>query len=59
MAGWKEILINVLKLTNEVKHFNNQTEKLGDRTVEIDKRVVRLETMIEIAQKQSPKNRLE
>jgi hypothetical protein len=52
MAGWKDILLDVLKLTDEVKRLNLQTEKLGDRTVEIDKRVVRLETMFEIAQKQ-------
>ncbi len=52
MAGWKGILLDVIKLTDEVKRLNVQTEKLSDRTVEIDKRVVRLETMFEIAQKQ-------
>jgi hypothetical protein len=52
MAGWKDILLDLLKLTDEVKRLNVQTEKLSDRTVEIDKRVVRLETMFEIAQKQ-------
>lgn len=52
MAGWKDILLDVLKLTDEVKRLNLQTEKLSDRTIEIDKRVVRLETMFEIAQKQ-------
>jgi hypothetical protein len=44
--------LDLLKLTDEVKRLNVQTEKLSDRTVEIDKRVVRLETMFEIAQKQ-------
>ena len=52
MAGWKDILLDVVKLTDEVKRLNVQTEKLSDRTVEIDRRVVRLETMFEIAQKQ-------
>jgi hypothetical protein len=52
MAGWKDILLDVLKLTDEVKRLNVQTEKLSDRTIEIDKRIVRLETMFEIAQKQ-------
>jgi hypothetical protein len=52
MAGWEDILLDLLKLTDEVKRLNVQTEKLSDRTIEIDKRVVRLETMFEIAQKQ-------
>ncbi len=50
MAGWKEILIDVLKLTDEVKRLNVQTEKLSDRTLAMDRRLVRIETMVEIAQ---------
>ncbi len=53
MAGWKEILIDVIKLTDEVKHLNQKTELLSERTISIDKRVVRLETLIEIAEKQA------
>ena len=49
MAGWKDILIDVLKLTDEVNRLNEQTDRLSERTTEIDKRVVRLETMVEIA----------
>lgn len=52
MASWKDILLDVIKLTDEVKRLNGQTEKLSDRILDIDKRVVRLETMVEIAQKQ-------
>lgn len=52
MAGWKDILIDVLKLTDEVKRLNQKTELLSERTIAIDKRVVRLETIIEIAEKQ-------
>ncbi len=58
MADWKDILIDVLKLTDEVKRLNGQTEKLSDRTIEIDKRLVRLETMVELAQKQPSIKRL-
>jgi len=50
MAGWKEILLDVLKLTDEVKRLNSTTEKLSERTIDIDKRLVRLETMVEVGQ---------
>lgn len=50
MASWKDILLDTLKLTDEVKRLNEKTEKLSDRTLEIDKRLVRLETMVEMAQ---------
>lgn len=53
MAGWKEILIDVIKLTDEVKRLNQQTEVLTEKTSLIDKRVVRLETIVEIAEKQA------
>ena len=53
MTGWKDILIDVLKLTDEVKRLNEKTERLSERTIAIDKRVVRLETIIEIAEKQA------
>lgn len=53
MAGWKDILIDVLKLTDEVKRLNQQSELLSERTIAIDKRVVRLETIIEMAEKQA------
>lgn len=55
MAAWKDILLDVIKLTEEVRRLNAQTEKLSDRTLEIDRRVVRLETMVEIAQQQISK----
>jgi hypothetical protein len=53
MAGWKDILIDVIKLADEVKRLNQKTELLSERTILIDKRVVRLETIIEIAEKQA------
>jgi len=51
MAGWKELLLDTLKLTEEVKRLNRDLEKLDDHIVAIDKRVVRLETMVEFAQR--------
>jgi hypothetical protein len=53
MAGWKDILIDVLKLTDELKRLNEKTELLSERTIAIDKRLVRLETIVEIAEKQA------
>jgi hypothetical protein len=53
MAGWKDILIDVIKLADEVKRLNQKTELLSERTIQMDKRVVRLETIIEIAEKQA------
>ncbi len=57
MAGWKDLLIDVLRLTDEVKHLNRATDLLSERTIDIDKRLVRLETIVDIAQsqKQLPK----
>ncbi len=51
MAGWKELLLDTLKLTDEVKRLNRDLEKLGDHIVTVDKRVVRLETMVEMSQR--------
>ena len=50
MATWKDILLDVVKLTDEVRRLNSTTEKLSERTIDMDKRLVRMETMVEIAQ---------
>lgn len=49
MSGWKDILLDTLRLTDEVKRLNQETQRLSDQTLDINKRVVRLETIIEIA----------
>lgn len=48
MGSWKDMLLDVLKLTDEVKRLDEKTETLAKQTNEIDKRIVRLETIIEI-----------
>ncbi len=48
MAGWKELLLDTLKLTDEVKRLNHDIERLERYVVEVDKRLVRIETMVEI-----------
>lgn len=55
MAGWKEMLLDVLKLTDEVKRMNRDIERVETTMIDVDKRVVRLETMVEMAQKQQNK----
>ena len=60
MASWKDLLIDVLKLTDEVKRLNKATDLLSERTIDIDKRLVRLETVVEIGgqpQKRLPRSK--
>ena len=52
MAGWKELLLDTLKLTDEMKRLNRDIERLDQHVVDVDKRMVRLETMVELAQYQ-------
>lgn len=52
MAGWKDLLLDTLKLTDEVKRLNRDIERLETHVIGVDKRLVRLETMVEIAEKQ-------
>lgn len=56
MGIWKDLLIDVLKLTDEVKRLNRSVERVESYVDTMDKRVVRLETIIEIAkaQQQAP-----
>lgn len=49
MADWKELLIDVLKLTDETKRLNKDIDKLQSHVYDVDKRVVRLETLVEVA----------
>ena len=52
MAGWKDLLLDTIKLTDEVKRLNRDIEKLANHVADVDKRVVRLETMVEISKVQ-------
>ncbi len=53
MGSWKDLLIDMLKLTDEVKRLNRNVERLDSYSVTMDRRIVRLETMVEMAQTQS------
>lgn len=58
MAGWKELLVDVLKLTDETKRLNKDIDKLQSHVVDVDKRVVRLETLVEFSTHQSNKKQI-
>ncbi len=52
MAGWKDMLLDVLRLTDEVKRMNRDIDRVESTLSNVDKRVVRLETLVEVAQAQ-------
>ncbi|MFH2093213.1 MAG: hypothetical protein ABIJ31_12700 [Pseudomonadota bacterium] len=52
MSSWKDLVLDIIKLSDTVKTLDNRTEKLTDKTTDIDKRVVRLETLVEVAKMQ-------
>ncbi len=53
MTGWKELLIDVLQLTDEIKRLNQDLNRLQTHVVDVDKRVVRLETLVEVSKYQA------
>lgn len=58
MASWKELLLDVLKLTDETKRLNKDIDKLQAHVVDVDKRVVRLETLVEVAKYHSVQDQI-
>jgi len=52
MTGWKDLMIDILKLTDEVKRLNRTSERLQEHVIDVDKRVVRLETLVEVSKYQ-------
>ena len=54
MGTWKDLLIDMIKLTDEVKRLNKSVERLDSYALDMDKRIVRLETIVEIAKGQQP-----
>ena len=59
MAGWKDMLLDVLRLTDEVKRMNRDIDRVESTLLNVDKRVVRLETLVEVAQNQASQPRIE
>lgn len=44
-----KVIKDVILITEEVKRLNGQFDKLGDKIEAMDRRLVRIETMVEIA----------
>ncbi|WP_028580160.1 hypothetical protein [Desulfogranum japonicum] len=59
MAGWKDLLIDVLKLTDETKRLNKDIDRLQAHVVDVDKRVVRLETLVEVSKYHARQSQLD
>jgi hypothetical protein len=58
MSGFKDMLLDVLKLTDEVKRLNKDLERVESIMLDVDKRVIRLETIVEIAKSQGGQPKL-
>lgn len=55
MASWKDILVDVLSLTDETKKLNRDIERVESLLTDVDKRLIRVETIVDIAALQSGK----
>lgn len=52
------MLLDVLRLTDEVKRMNKDIERVESIMLDVDKRVVRLETIVEIVKAQGGQPKL-
>ncbi len=59
MSSWKELVLDIIRLTDTVQRLDTKTEKLSELTTDIDKRVVRLETLVEVAKAGIPMGKIE
>ena len=55
MASWKDILVDVLTLTDETKKLNKDIERVESLLTDVDRRLIRVETVVEIATLQGGK----
>lgn len=55
MASWKDILVDVLTLTDETKKLNRDIERVESLLTDVDRRLIRVETVVDIASLQAGK----
>ncbi|SMM98651.1 hypothetical protein SPONN_2690 [uncultured Candidatus Thioglobus sp.] len=48
MISWKSILLDTIKLSDEVKRLNNQNEKMTDKVNEMDIRLSKIEERLKV-----------
>ncbi len=53
MASWKDILVDVLTLTDETKKLNRDIERVESLLIDVDRRLIRVETVVDIASLQA------
>lgn len=50
MSNIKDFLIGTITLSTEVERLNKSTDELAKSFIDLDKRMVRIETLIEVGQ---------
>ncbi len=55
MASWKDILVDVLTLTDETKKLNKDIGRVEALLTDVDRRLIRVETVVDIAALQAGK----
>ncbi len=55
MASWKDILVDVLTLTDETKKLNRDIERVESLLTDVDRRLIRVETVVDMATLQAAK----
>jgi hypothetical protein len=47
MSSWKDLIVNTIKLSEDVKRLNEETKKIDSDLNGVDKRLVRIEALVE------------
>ncbi len=59
MAGWTDMLMNILKLTDEVKRMNKDIGRVEEKLSGMNDRLIRVETRLDTYVEIAQTNRIE
>ena len=59
MAGWTDMLMNILKLTDEVQRMNKDIGRVEDKLSSMNDRLIRVETRLDTYVEIAQANRIE